>query len=272
MQLKIASLMNQNKNEHSLKKNVNFNMPPQTENVDKKKFSTNNSAIAKILNNKLFQRNSCPNISTPNNNNNIDDKTNKEPILGKNPKSFTQSRISNINKMVDENYKKKLIAALQSRKNNYDDTTSIACDNTEKNYSIGTKNMSINKSNYSNYTHMYSDNEENNICIDKFQDNKYPSLVKNKTKNRYFKNKNTLTDDSTCTPDEENSNNELPQKKNTHFFFNFFNLKKKKNRNFKNEDIKKISSNEDKQKAPKDPNNFIPPTKNKRSLKYLFFH
>lgn len=280
----IAGLMNQKKNENALKKNVNFNMSPQTKNdIGKKKFSIENSAIAEILNNKLFQRNSCPNISTPNNNKSID----KEPILGKSPKSFTQPKTSNINKVIDENYKKKLIAALQSRNNKYDDTKNIACDNTEENNNIDTKNInntlnnrieniSINKSRYSDCTHISSDHEENNICINQFQDNKSykdPNLVKNETKDLlYFKNKNTLTDDSTCTPDEENSNNELLKKKNTHFFFNFFNLKKKKNRNFKNEDIKKSDSNEDKHKSPKDPNSFIPPKKNKRSLKYFFFH
>ncbi|VTZ68125.1 conserved Plasmodium protein, unknown function [Plasmodium chabaudi chabaudi] len=276
-QLKIAHLMNRNKNESDLKKNVDFNVAVGAgKGVTTKRFSAENSAISEILNSKLFQRNSCPNISIPINNKSID----KEPILGKSPKPFAPEKISNLNKLLDENYKKKLIATLQMRNNKYDDTEKIECDSKETNGNINTQNINnsfckertnipLNKSKCSDHTHISSDNEENNICINKIQDNesyKNQTLVENETNDlSYFKNNNTLTDDSTCTPDEENSNNELPQKKSTHFFLYFFNLKKKKNRNF----------NEDKQKTQKMsnyPNGLIPPKKNRRSLKYLFFY
>ncbi|CAD2101779.1 conserved Plasmodium protein, unknown function [Plasmodium vinckei petteri] len=278
MQLKIAYLMNRNKNDNDLKKNVNFNEPQGTESgVGKKKFSAENSAISRILNNKLFRRNSRSNVSNPSNNKGI----NKEPVLGKSQKSFTQEKIANLNRMVDENYKKKLIATSQLRNNKHGDTKNIDCDNKERNGNINTqnvsnsfrnkiKNMSINKSKYSGLTHISSDNEENNNCINKFKDSKSyksRSSVKNETNDlSYFKNKNTLTDDSTCTPDEENSNNELTKKKSTRFFLYFFNLKKKKKNRNSNEDKQKT------QKIPDYPNDLTPPKKNKRSLKYLFFH
>ncbi|KEG00801.1 conserved Plasmodium protein, unknown function [Plasmodium vinckei vinckei] len=279
MQLRIAHLMNRNKNDDDLKKNVNFNESPGTESgVGTKKLSAENSAISKLLNNKLFQRNSCPNVSIPTNNKSID----KEPVLGKSPKSFAHDKISNLNKMIDANYKKKLTTTLQTRNNKYDDKKNIKCDSKERNSNIKKqnvsnsfcnkiKNLSINRSKYSGLTHVTSDNEENNTCINKFQDSKSyksRSLIKNETNDlSYFKNKNTLTDDSTCTPDEENSNNELPKKKSTHFFLYFLNLKKKKKKN--------RNSNEDKQKTqkiPSYPNDITPPKKNKRSLKHLFFH
>ncbi|CAD2089154.1 conserved Plasmodium protein, unknown function [Plasmodium vinckei brucechwatti] len=278
MQLKIAHLMNQNKNDNDLKKNVNFNESRGTKSgVGNKKFSVETSAISRTLNNKLFQRNSRSNASIPSNNKSID----KEPVLRKSPKSFAQEKIANLNKMVDENYKKKLIATSQLRNNKYDDTKNIDCDSKERNGNINTQNvnnsfrnkienMSINKSKYSGLTHISSDNEENNNCINKFKDSKSyksQSSVKNKTSDlSYFKNKNTLTDDSTRTPDEENSNNELSKKKSTHFFLYFFNLKKKKKNQNSNEDKQKT------QKIPDSPNDLIPPKKNKRSLKYLFFH